>query len=251
MLTTIPNQMPADLLKSYPELESIINTIIADNKQTTSMFVHELRNPLTLLKGTVQYIEMKHPETREFKYWDQLQDLILDMEQLMADAALLNNYNSIKKEPMNLIMLLQGLVNSFMPQADTKKIDLSLTIEPGCEEYICAYSCDGTKLKQVFINLVKNAFEAVAPGNFIHIHMKYLPEVPDLSARIAIEIMDNGLPISADALERIFLPFITYKKGGTGVGLALVKKVIDLHYGSVNVESTEDLTIFTIMLPVT
>ena len=251
MLTTISNQMPADLLKSYPELESIINTIIADNKQTTSMFVHELRNPLTLLKGTVQYIEMKHPETREFKYWDQLQDLILDMEQLMADAALLNNYNSIKKEPLNLITLLQGLVNSFMPQADTKNIDLSLTIEPGCEEYISAYSCDGPKLKQVFINLIKNAFEAVVPGNFIHINMRYLPEVPDLSARIAIEIMDNGQPISADTLERIFLPFITYKKGGTGVGLALVKKVIDLHYGSVNVESTEDFTIFTIILPVT
>ncbi len=55
-------------------------------------------NPLSLLKGTIQYIESKHPETKEFKYWNQLQDLVNDMEHMMVDASLLNTVNILSKE---------------------------------------------------------------------------------------------------------------------------------------------------------
>jgi signal transduction histidine kinase len=249
MLSEINNDMFANVVKTNPEFQALLQTIIDDNKKTTSMFVHELRNPLSLLKGTLQYIEQQHPETASYKYWNQLPQLLSDMEQIMSDASLLNTCNYLHKDTTNLLTLIQNVTGSFMPQAITANIDLSLSIEPGSEEYYESYLCDSIKMKQVFSNLIKNALEAVAPGNFIHISLTYLPGDDAVPSKLSFEISDNGLPIPEDALKDIFIPFITYKKGGTGIGLALVKKVVDLHYGNICVSSGEHLTSFTVLLP--
>ena len=63
-----------------PITEEAIQAIMEKHKRTISMFIHELRNPLSLIKGTLQYIEMKHPETKDYKYWNQIFELINDME---------------------------------------------------------------------------------------------------------------------------------------------------------------------------
>jgi signal transduction histidine kinase len=249
MFSEFNNDSLANIIKSNPEFQTLLQTIIDDNKKTTSMFVHELRNPLSLLKGTIQYIEQKHPEAKDFKYWDQIQDLIDDMEHIMADASHLNTCNYIHKDNTNLIELISNITNSFMPQALTNRIDLSLSVAPDCEQYFTSYPCDTVKMKQVFQNLIKNAFEATKSGNFIHITLNYLPGENAASAKLFIKISDNGLPIPEDEIRNIFVPFVTYKKGGTGVGLALVKKVVDLHYGSISVHSDDDLTSFTVQLP--
>ncbi len=239
----------ADLVKENASLEAAIQSIQADYKQTTSMFIHELRNPLALLKSTLQYIETTHPEALAFKYWGQLQELVHDMEIMMSDASQLNTCTSIQKENHNLLALFQAIMNNFMPQAVDQQIDLMMEVEEGCEAYFSSYPCDAVKLKQVFGNLIKNAFEATAPGDFIHISTQYLPRVGDILPKLSIRICNNGLPIPADQLENIFLPFVTYKKGGTGVGLAIVKKIVELHYGSIHVTSDENQTCFTILLP--
>jgi signal transduction histidine kinase len=193
---------------------------------------------------------MKNPEAKEYKYWDQLHDLIHDMEQIMVDASLLNNYNLIHKEDTNLLAMIENLINSFMPQALTKEIDLSFTFDPAGESYFKSYSCDAVKIKQVLTNLIKNAFEATISGNFVHIDLNFIPSDHVVPAKLSFIISNNGQPIPEEVLESIFVPFVTYKKGGTGVGLALVKKVVDLHYGSINVESNENITAFTIQLPI-
>ncbi len=249
MLSEINNDTLANMIKANPELESIIQTITAANKKTTSTLVHELRNPLALLKGTIQYIEMKHPDIKEYKYWDQVQDLINDMERIMQDASMLNNTTILNKENQDLVALMENIISSFMPQAITKEVELVLNIAPDSEAAFRSYSCDGGKLKQVFTNMIKNAFEATKQGDFIHIALAHLPGVADSPAKLSITLSNNGQPIPEEALELIFQPFVTYKKGGTGVGLALARKVIDLHYGSIEVTSNEELTSFTILLP--
>lgn len=249
MLSEINNESLAVAIKSNPEFESIIKTMIDDNKKTMSMLVHELRNPLCLLKGTLQYIEQKHPEVSEYKYWDQMDQLLNDMDQIMADASLLNTCNYLHKEYTNLLSLIQNTTSSFMPQAFTEQIDLSLTIDPEIEQYFISYPCDSIKIKQVFGNLIKNAFEASSPGNFIHINLDFIPGEHPTPAKLSVEISNNGKSIPENELKDIFVPFVTNKKGGTGIGLAIVKKVIDLHYGNITVNSNEDLTSFTIQLP--
>lgn len=243
------NDALACIVKSNPEIEQYINSVKAEHKKVISMLVHELRNPLTLLKGTIQYIESKHPETKDYKYWEQLHELIADMENIMSDASLLNSYNLINKDEVNLIVLIHNIVNSFMPQAIDKDIRLTFTCEPEDESLFGSYSCDATKLKQAIINLIKNAFEAVQPGNFINIQLKHQPRTDTAPAKLAIIISNNGAPIPEDIQENIFNPFVSYKKGGSGIGLALVKKVVDMHYGSISVKSGDSLTVFTIQLP--
>ncbi|MBH1941025.1 HAMP domain-containing histidine kinase [Mobilitalea sibirica] len=249
MYSEINNDTITNLIKSNPDFEAVIQKIIQDNKQTTTMFVHELRNPLSLMKGTLQYIEAKHPETKDFKYWDQLHELVHDLENMMADASLLNTCNSIKKEKCDLLSLIKGMKNNFMPQAINQNIDLDIILRPGCETYFSSYECDCAKIKQVLSNLIKNAFEATTPGNFIHIILDYLAGNQQIPQKLSIQVSNNGLPIPEDEINSIFIPFVTYKKGGTGVGLAVVKKIIDLHYGSVSVTSKEEETCFTILLP--
>ncbi|MBP1756194.1 MAG: hypothetical protein H6Q59_2592 [Firmicutes bacterium] len=249
MLSEFNNDTLANMIKANPELENIIQTITVANKKTTSMFVHELRNPLALLKGTIQYIEMKHPDVKDYKYWDQVQELVDDMERLMQDASMLNNTTLLNKEDQDLVTLMENIISNFMPQAITQEIDLTMTVAPGCEAVFRNYHCDGGKLKQVFTNMIKNAFEATKPGDFVHIEYSLLPGEAGSPAKLCITLSNNGQPIPEAALESIFQPFVTYKKGGTGVGLALARKVIDLHYGSISVTSNEELTTFTVLLP--
>lgn len=249
MLSDISNDTLANLVKNNPELETVIQSITSENKRITSIFVHELRNPLALLKGTIQYIETKHPEVNGFKYWNQLQDLVNDMEHMTADASLLNTANILSKEDSDLIALVKGIHCGYMSQAIIQQIDFSLFIEPDCEPFFSFYNCDPRKIKQALSNLVKNAFEATKPGNYIHIHLSGLFGDDYAPNKLSIQVTNNGPPIPEDEIETIFTPFVTYKKGGTGVGLAVVKKIIDLHYGSVTVASDEDATTFTILLP--
>lgn len=249
MLSELNNDTLAGMIKANPELETIIQSITADHKKTTSMLVHELRNPLSLLKGTLQYIEMKHPETKEYKYWDQLPELIHDMEFIMQDASMLNNFTLLHKEDTDLIFLINTILSNFMPQAITNQIDLAMIVAPDSEAYFTSYHCDSGKLKQVFTNMIKNAFEATESGDYIHVTLEHHIGEHAVPEKLSITLANSGHPIPEAVLESIFLPFVTYKKGGTGVGLSLAKKVIDLHYGSISVTSDENRTAFTILLP--
>ncbi|HKL98619.1 MAG TPA: HAMP domain-containing sensor histidine kinase [Mobilitalea sp.] len=249
MNTEIDNDTLACLVKENPILETAMQNLLETNKKTTTMFIHELRNPLSLIKGTLQYIETKHPETKDFKYWDQLQDLVRDLELMMSDASLLNSCSYINKEPYDLLSLIIDTKNNYMPQAITQQVDLTLTVEDGSDEYFKSYSCDSGKLKQVMSNLVKNALEATLSGGFINIRLSRQGGQEDSLPKLAIQISNNGLPIQEDNISKIFLPFYTNKKGGIGIGLALVSKIIQLHYGSISVSSDAMLTSFTILLP--
>lgn len=232
---------------SFQINDDTIQKLMEEHKQLTSMFIHELRNPLSLIKGTLQYIEMKQPETKQYKYWSQLFELIHDMDIIMSDALLLNSGSSLNIKKDNLLRIIQATVDSYIPQADNQQKFLSLKIDPECESILSSYPCDSGKIKQVLSNLLKNAFEATIPGDFIEIILS-IGSV-DTNFMIKIQVINNGLPIPEEDIETIFLPFVTHKKGGTGVGLALSKRIIEGHLGSITVASSESMTEFTILLP--
>lgn len=228
--------------------EDAIQKIMEEYKKTTSMFIHELRNPLSLLKGTLQYIEMKHSEVKSYKYWSQLFELIQEMENMMADASMLNSSTTLNLQNTDLKTLIQGVVQNYTPQADNEHKKLSMNISPESESVLSSYPCDAAKMKQVISNLIKNALEATSPDNFIEVSVSVVSE--DDHPLLSVQISNNGQQIPEDEIGTIFQPFVTYKKGGTGVGLALAKRVIENHMGRISVSSTESLTSFTILLPI-
>lgn len=232
-----------------PKNEEAIQKIMDENKRITSMLIHELRNPLSLIKGTLQYIEMKHPESKEYKYWSQLFELIQDMEILMTDASEFNSATTLNMRSTNLISLIQVVVDNYTPEAVNQQKLLSFKVTPECESKLSSYYCDYDKLKQVMSNLLKNALEATTSGDFIEIILSIGSE--DIDSMVSIKINNNGIPIPESEIDNIFLPFVTHKTGGTGVGLALSKRIIEGHLGSIQVSSSEARTEFTILLPLT
>jgi signal transduction histidine kinase len=108
---------------------------------------------------------------------------------------------------------------------------------------------DKDQIEQVLINLIKNALQALAEDDNESKGEKLLEVKAYESEKggIHIKIADNGSGIEEDALKKIFIPFFTTKKGGSGIGLSLSKQIMRKHYGSIAVESTMDVgTTFTL-----
>lgn len=236
------------MYQDYSQInDELIQKIMDDNKRITSMFIHELRNPLSLIKGTLQYIEMKHLEVKEYKYWSQLSELIMDMEHLMTDASLLNSSTTLNIKDINLLALIQLVVDNYSPQADNQQKSLKFKYASESESVFSSYPCDPDKIKQVLSNLLKNALEATSPGNCIEIILSINSK--DTESMLSIQVNNNGQPIPEDEIDTIFNPFVTHKAGGTGIGLALAKRIVEAHMGSIQVSSNVSLTGFTILLP--
>lgn len=236
------------MYKDYEQqICKIIQKIMDEHKQITSIFIHELRNPLSLIKGTLQYIEMKHCEVKDYKYWSQIFELIHDMEHMLSDASLLNSSTNLNIEKTNLLSLINVVVENYMPEADKQKKTLKYKYDKECESVLSSYPCDAYKLKQTLTNLVKNALEATSEGDFIEILVSI--DSIDTDTMLSIQINNNGPKIPEDDINNIFLPFVTHKTGGTGIGLALAKRIINAHMGCIKVSSCDDLTSFIILLP--
>ena len=205
-----------------------------------SKFAHELRNPLTSCYSTVQLIEMKHPEVKEFKYWSSIGQ---DLEYMNALISELSSFS--KSEKLQL--------KTFSSKAMFEQISLSFaaSIADSNVEYTSKLSSklpsitgDEIKLKEVFRNLLRNAYEASLPDKTIYF------EADATETNLIVSIKDTGCGISEANLPTIFDPFVTYKKEGTGLGLAICQHVVQAHGGNIVVQSTlGEGTTFTVTIP--
>ena len=132
------------------------------------------------------------------------------------------------------------IANLMQPQMDNAGIYFEWTINPQSLEI----TADPKLIEQVLINLVKNAMEAVSETKNAQIEMNgFLDE----RGRVTINISDNGPGITAEAQEKIFIPFFTTKKGGSGIGLSLTRQIMRLHRGTIYVRSQpNEATVFTL-----
>ena len=122
--------------------------------------------------------------------------------------------------------LLANLCRLFQPQASEQKITLEYAVNP----VHLSLQADPAQLEQALINLVKNSLEALAGVVAGRIELKaYIGQ----EGNLLIYVIDNGAGIPADKLEQVFVPFYTSKRDGTGVGLFLVKQIMQAHRGSV------------------
>lgn len=233
-----------ELVNSNEDFAYFINKSLKDCKLLTSQISHELRNPLTLIKSTAQLIESEHPEVKDYKHWIQLTEDINSMVDLLMQLSAYNNSENVNKKELNLLLLIKSIINSFESKAEQCGIQLSLTITESDIPYFLSYSLDQVKFKQVLMNLIGNAFDASAKGNYINVEC--LASEP---THLIIAVHDNGKSISEEELPTIFEPFVTYKPGGTGLGLAISSKIVDAHKGTLSVSSTEEKTSFIIKLP--
>jgi len=209
-------------------------------KYILSKFSHELRNPLTSVYSTVQLIEMMHPEVKDFKYWSNLSRDLEYMNTLLTDLSDFSKSETLRISTFSLRSLLEQISLSFAATIADSEVEYTAKISPS----ITQITGDKTKLQEVFLNLLKNAYEASLPNKTIYLEASSADDI------VQILVRDTGCGITEEQLPTIFEPFTTYKKDGSGLGLAICDNIIKAHGGTISVESVvNEGTTFTISLP--
>lgn len=212
-----------------------------ENNLSLSTLSHELKNPLTLIRSTLQIIGCHYPEVQKDPLWPQL---ILDldyMSQFLTELSSLNTSRKLNYSKINIRQFLTNLITAYTSAALTEDKQLSLNFET---EQPFFYG-DALKIREVFINLIKNALEATDSGDQIVIDVK------SRWKSLIFTVSDSGTGIDASRLPTIFNPLVTYKPSGTGLGLTIVKNIITAHGGSVQVYAKPGIgTKFILILPI-
>lgn len=216
------------------------------------MLAHEIKNPLAGIAGAAQLLSMGlSGEDRE------LTDLIVEetrrIVKLLEQVEQFGNTRAPERQPVNIHDILDRARKSALVGFASKMMiveDYDPSLPPAWG--------DGDQLLQVFLNLLKNAAEAAGPkGGTIRLHTFY-----DLALRVRrkdgqrdalplqVEIIDDGPGLPPEIAADVFEPFVSGRENGTGLGLALVSKIITDHDGWITVDSAPGRTVFRVSLPV-
>lgn len=236
------------LSESNPDFKAAFERVIDENRLILSRFTHELRNPLTLVRSTIQLIESQHPEVVDYKYWTELLTDVDDTVNLLNELSLYNHCDQLQLDEINFIQLIQQSVEGMKPLASDKNLSIHFIYDDQALSFN-SYSCDRIKLKQVLTNLLKNAIEAADLDSTIIVELSLLTNSKTNGQYIQVAITDSGAPIPPENLAVIFEPFVTFKSNGTGLGLAISKRIAKLHQGDLLVSQTESAVTFTLQLP--
>jgi PAS domain S-box-containing protein len=208
--------------------------------ETASIFAHEVANPLngisTILQVLLRGEEVREPQSREM-----LQDALNEIGRL---GGLLQEFRSfarpetISPEPLDI----RDVIKEVLSTESIEYSEKGITVEQEFGPDALRINGDRQKLKQVLLNLFKNAVEAMPQGGVLKIrgHQE--------GSRVLLEVSDTGTGIKDGT--NIFDPFTTTKPFGTGLGLPIVKKIVNAHRGFVSYQSQPDRgTVFTLSFP--
>lgn len=243
MLTNINLNQMNQLMAENSDAKQIISQLLENHHYAVSMIAHEIRNPLTLVSSSLQMIESLHPEVKDYHGWDQVLDDIQFMCDLLTDLTSFNRSHMITHSVFSIEQLLRNIAVSFAISLDSEDSDIEFTscIAPDMGDF----TGDKIKLEEVFLNILRNAKDAVSETGSIFFSAKRMED------RIVIQCTDDGCGISDEIIDTIFSPFVTYKEGGTGLGLALSKRIVESHGGTISASSSSETgTVFTVELPV-
>ncbi|WML56371.1 PAS domain S-box protein [Neobacillus sp. PS2-9] len=207
--------------------------------ELSASVAHEIRNPLTSLKGFVQLLQM---EDKKHQYYYQIMLDELDrINHIVGELLLLAKPQVLKFTNADIHKLLQDVISLLSTEASLYNIQINSNFpkEPLILE------CEPNQLKQLFINIIKNAIEASQQGKSVTISAEQAVE------KICITIKDSGCGISKERLEKIGEPFYSSKEKGTGLGLTVSYKIVQSHKGTIHFDSQKNLgTTVSIVLPI-
>ena len=222
------------------KLENNLNTVVAELQEADkkkneflSILGHELRNPLAALSGSVEVFASSEPNNPEML--NVMRHSIDNMRSLLDDLLDLrrisHNKIELNKQALDMKLLLKNVVQQTKKQVELSKHKLILK----CEGALWVLA-DAVRLEQIFTNLILNSSKYTPDGGEIILHACTIKE----GASVAVS--DNGVGIDKTMLTQIFDPFYQVKRKGEplvglGIGLALVKNLVELHDGSIRAES--------------
>ncbi|RSD29232.1 ATP-binding protein [Mesobacillus subterraneus] len=206
--------------------------------QLAAGIAHEIKNPLTSLKGFIQL--MKAGKELNHSYLSIMEEEIKRMEAVSKELMMMAKPHKSDFKTFDINELADHAITLLMAEAAKKCVEISKrsTLKDG------KFLCDGNKIKQVLINLLMNAIDAMdLPGEIT-------VAISESGKDLRVSIIDTGKGIPAEDLDKIGKPFFTTKENGNGLGLMICHKIVEEHGGKITVNSGKKGTTFTIHLPV-
>lgn len=194
--------------------------------QIAAGIAHEVRNPLTSVNGFLQLMKTQYPERTD--YFDIIFSEIKRIDFVLSELLVLAKPQAVHFQEVQLHELLEQVITLLKTNAVLSNIDLK---QPFKKQDAGAILADANQMKQLFINLIKNAIEAMPEGGSIYISTeKVLNEWK-------ITIQDEGKGMSEEDIQKIYDPFFSTKKEGTGLGLTICATILKDHHGRMDVSS--------------
>jgi len=209
--------------------------------QMVAEITHEIKNPLMMIGGFAQQLMRETDDEKNLKKLNIITEEIRRLERLLADLKEFYQVRTIVSEPVDIKGLLEKVFSLVQEDCERHNIQTQVTLD----ERALTVLGDRGRLEQVFLNLVKNAIEAMERGGKIWIQSRLSGN------QVEIMVKDEGCGISEQDRDKVFSPFFTTKKHGTGLGLCISKRIIEDHGGSSFFLKSEEGkgTTFKIRLP--
>lgn len=191
---------------------------------------HEIRNPLTGIKGLVQLLSEKHQGEEDQFYFSVINDEIKRINEIVSEFLILGKPTAMKNEPIDMKMIVQELQPLIASEANLNNIIWHCIFPEGPIPVLCTKD----QMKQVILNLTRNAFESMSSGGTLEIRLAKERN------QCVLTVSDTGVGIGKEELEKIFHPFYTSKASGTGLGLVICKRIVQSFQGAIHISSIEN-----------
>lgn len=226
---------------------------LADLGILSAGVAHEINNPLAIIRGNTEVLEMsippEHPNREEIDIISQQTER---MAKIVANLLAFARQKPMQREEVDIHRLLDEILAQIGHQVSLDNIRVAKDYAPDLQ----MITGDAGQLRQVFTNLVLNAVQAMPDGGALSVAARHAPNSSPLTSHtshdfVEISVTDTGKGIPPEHLKKIFTPFFTTKENGTGLGLSVSYGIIKDHCGTIRVETVEgEGTTFRIALPV-
>lgn len=238
------------LFSPAARLQEMENAVIKAEKlailgQLAAGMVHEIRNPLTAIGGFLQLMQKHLQGSPREEYIPIMLAELNHANRLISEFLQFARPGFTKRGKCSINDIIKDLVLLVESEALSRQIEIETALDNSTPKIIG----DSGQLKQVFINIIKNAFDALSPGGKILIKTKTLWNESENFVQISIN--DTGAGVDEEVIKNMFNPFFTTKENGTGLGMFTSKKIIDNHKGRIKIKSEPGKgTTVNVLLPV-
>ena len=234
------SELGQDIDKMSIELEKLHHNVATSERLSSigslaSRLAHDLRNPLSVIKNSLELLRIRLNPYMDEKIDHQLAMVgraVSRMSHQIEDVLDFVNISALRLEPSSIITIIESALLS---------TDIPKSVKITMPKNSATITCDPYRLEVVLSNLLKNASQAVKGNGEINIRIK------DKNDDVIIEIEDSGPGIPENVMDKIFEPLFTTKQTGTGLGLASCKSIISKHGGTITAQNNP--TVFSIQLP--
>jgi len=244
------NEMSLELLSTKQRMEEANKRLVQAEKlasigRISATIAHEIRNPLTSMKLNIQKVlQNDQLEETDRDHLSLSQEGISQIEKFIKELLNFTRVSELQLARFSITQIIEESIKMMIDSLQQKQVILERKFEANLPQVFV----DGDKLRQVFLNILRNAYEAVEEEGKISIALSLLKDGEKKKIRIIIS--DNGCGIPEEDWENIFEPFYTTKPAGFGLGLSNARKIVELHKGSIRVAKKRGRgTSFEIFLP--